>query len=132
MKEKVLNVWHDPIIRRPLFLISAILFVIHQVLEKLFEIHIIWADNYLDMLVLMPILLTGYTIEKKYFNRSREKEVTNLEIVVLTIIVGFISEWLFPYLSPRFTIDAKDFLFLWFGSAAFYLERLVVNKSTVE
>lgn len=132
MNEICKEIWKNPIIRKPVFVTCIILFVAHQIVGKLFNIQIEWADNYLDMLVLMPILLTLYSMEKKYFNRSDEKVVTELEIVILTLNVGLISEKLFPYLSSRFTCDAKDFLFLSFGSLAFYTERLSYTKIDVK
>lgn len=132
MHEICKEIWKSPLIRRPVFLTCMILFVAHQIVEKLINIQFEWADNYLDMLVLMPILLTLYSLEKRYFDRSNEKIVTELEIFILTLIVGLITELLFPYLSSRFTYDAKDFLFLSFGSVAFYTERLSYNKINVK
>lgn len=131
MKKILHDIWNDPILCRPLFLICVFFFLAHQIAEKWMDIHLKWADNYLDMLVLMPILLTLYTVEKMHF-RHIHVSVSRSEIIFLTLIVGFISEFVFPYFSYRFTYDLFDLIFLWIGSLAFYLDRYFLIKLSVK
>ena len=48
----------------PLFLGAAALFIAHQLSQKVWGLSLPWADSYLDPLLCMPLLLTGYTAEQ--------------------------------------------------------------------
>ena len=109
-------------LKSPLFIISSLLFLLHQVVQHLFKLSLPLADHYLDNLLAMPIILSLLLAERRYlFRRGIAYQLSLLEIVLATLYVGVISEWLFPLLSDRFTFDPLDFLFFLAGAGIFYL-----------
>lgn len=109
------------VLRRPLFLICAGLFALHQALQWFFKIHLPFADAYLDNILAMPIVLTLWLAEKQLlFKKERTYELSLAEIVTATIYILLITEWLFPLLSSRFTADGWDILFTALGSLLYY------------
>lgn len=122
------SAYHSPLkaidfslLLHPLFIISVTLFCIHQVLEKLLGIHIIYLDNYLDPMLCMPIILTLLTLQKQYIFQDRKSRLSLFTIICSTAIVIIISEWLFPILSFRFTADPLDALFFIVGAILFII-----------
>ena len=112
-------------LKSPLFIISTILFVVHQLTQYFFKIRIWFADAYLDNLVAMPIILTLLHAERRYlFRRGASYRLSTLEIILATIYIAVISEVLFPLLSSRFTFDWVDFVFFFTGAALFMLTEI--------
>lgn len=112
----------------PLFIISSLLFVAHQLLQQVFTIHIPLADAYLDNLLAMPILLPLLALEQAYlFKHKTDRQSTLLTTIVATIYISVVSEWLFPALSSRFTFDAYDFVFF-FAGAALHLVAVTMRR----
>ena len=71
------------VLRRPLFIVSIILFSLHQLLQWGLKINIPIADAYLDNLLLMPIVLTFWLAEKRIlFNKPKTYELSISEIVI--------------------------------------------------
>lgn len=100
---------------------------IHQVLQKILHIEIRLIDSFLDPFLGMPLLLYGYLLEKKYlWKRDTKNGLSILEIGIATIIVSFISEYVFPKLSNGFTADIYDTFFFAAGSVFFYF---TMNKT---
>jgi len=126
-KRYLFKVLQDPIVKNPVFLVSLLLFVLHQITQKVLHIQISWADHYLDMFVLMPIVLTLYTLERRYLFLQKAYTITLLEALAATLLVGIISEILFPRWSSRFTRDPLDFIYLVLGAAIYYTSLKVQN-----
>lgn len=110
------------ILKSPVFVISCILFGLHQALQKLFHISVPYLDLYLDNLLAMPIILTLLLFERRMlFKRGSHYRLPVLDVVVATIYIVFIAEVIFPLLSERFVTDWWDVLFYALGSMLFLL-----------
>lgn len=105
--------------RTSLFVLSAVLFTAHQLTQKVWEISIPWADSYLDPLLCMPILLTGFTIEQRWL--TKRPSLQPIEILAATGFLSFLFEWGFPRWSTGFTQDPWDVAAYFCGAALFYL-----------
>jgi len=67
-------------------------------MEKIFACHLSFADNYLDPLLAMPILLGTVLAQKRYFLRLGENHSLSLfEITVLAIFFAAIFEFGLPH-----------------------------------
>jgi hypothetical protein len=107
--------------KSPLFIVCAFLFLLHQGLQHLLKFSVPLADAYLDNLVAMPLILTLLQAERRHlFKKGPQYKLPLLEIILATIYVSAISEFLFPVLTTRFTYDALDFVFFFLGAALFY------------
>jgi hypothetical protein len=121
-------------LKSPLFITSCILFIVHQLLQHVFKINIPLADEYLDNLLAMPIILPLLLVERRYlFKRGSTYRLPLLESILATIYVSLISELLFPLLSSRFTFDWLDFVFFFAGAGVYlvveaYREKKKDNK----
>lgn len=105
----------------PVFVVCCITFVIHQLTEKHFRIAVPAADNYLDNFLATPILLTLLMVERRIlFGRGHLYTLASGEVVLATLIISVVGEWLFPLLSSNFTFDWLDFLFYTLGSCLFW------------
>lgn len=120
-------------LKSPLFIISCILFVGHQLLQHVFKINIPLADAYLDNFLAMPIILPLLLAERRYlFKRGGTYHLPLLEVILATIYISLISELLFPLLSSRFTFDWLDFAFFIAGAALYVLvERKLEHKTAI-
>ncbi|MCB9296782.1 MAG: hypothetical protein H6559_27240 [Lewinellaceae bacterium] len=97
---------------------SLLLFLAHQFTQKVLGLSIPWADNYLDTLLCMPILLGGYRLEQRWLlGRQR---LSFLEVVAITAVLAFVFEYLFPRFSSGFTADWWDVAAYFAGSLGFY------------
>lgn len=118
------------VLRRPLFLISVTLFAIHQVLQGLLKIKIPFADAYVDNILLMPIVLTLWLAEKRVlFKKEKGHALSPTEIIMVTLYMLLITEWIFPLLTTRFTTDAWDVVFTAAGSLFYYLSAQSYTKA---
>lgn len=115
------------VLRSPVFIICCIIFIIHQVMQKMLDLSFAPFDRYLDNLLAMPIILTLLLAERRWlFKRGNQYTLSLLEIAMATLFILMISEIIFPALSSRFTADWKDVIFYIAGSLIFYL---VINKA---
>ena len=117
------------VLRRPLFIVSIILFSLHQLLQWGLKINIPIADAYLDNLLLMPIVLTLWLAEKQIlFKKPKTYELSISEIVIATVYMLLLTEWLFPLWTARFTTDFWDVLFTAIGSLLYYFATRSIYK----
>jgi hypothetical protein len=91
----------------PLFYSSALLFVAHQLCQKVAHWPLPWADAYLDNLLCMPLLLHGLRLERALL-WGRSAPLSGAEITIATILVAAVSEAVFPHWSAQFTPDVFD------------------------
>jgi len=103
------------------FLLAFFAFLLHQIVEKILDVHFSFLDSYLDPFLCIPIMLTFLLFERRVFFRQGNTFVlSSLEIIVATIVMICISELLFPYLSSQFTADWHDAIGMFCGSVYFY------------
>lgn len=114
------------ILYSPVFIFCCVLFVVHQIAQQMFRISIPLVDNHLDNLLAPPILLTLLVAERRIiFKRGADYALDKTEVIMATLFLVVISEWLFPVLSDDFTSDWMDVLFYVMGSVLFYY---TINK----
>lgn len=112
-------------LRSPLFIFCVLLFVLHQLLQKVLQLNISWVDSYIDNILAMPIILSLWQVEKiLLFRKGAAYKLSLLEIGVATIYFSLITEILFPLFSEDFKGDRMDVVAYLIGSTVFY----VVNK----
>lgn len=110
--KKICNAW---------FTGMLLLVLLHQSLEKLLEIRIPVVDNYLDPLLLMPILLHLMLWERRIvFKKDLQYVFSLLEVTILFIVVSFVAEYLFPRWNAGFTADWRDVVCYACGTLIFY------------
>lgn len=106
----------------PLFIVSCVLFVVHQVIQKVFDIHHPLIDSYLDNLVAMPIILTLLLVERIwFFKKGVTYRLPLADILLATLYVSIISEFVFPIFSKHFTFDWVDFICFFTGAGLYIL-----------
>lgn len=100
----------------PFFLCCAALFVLHQIGQKALGWSVPLADNYLDTLLCMPLLLTGFRAEQRWlWGRG---DLSLWETLGITALLSFVFEWVFPRISAGFTAD-------WIDVAAYFAGALL-------
>jgi hypothetical protein len=98
--------------------ICGLLFIIHQLTQKLFLWSLPLLDSYLDPLLCVPLLLFGLDRERHHLWKSAP--LSALNIFILTAFFALLFEGLFPYLSDGFTQDWVD-IFFYFTGAGLYI-----------
>lgn len=108
-------------LNHPVFLVCAILFIAHQILQKIGHIPLPWLDNHLDCLLCMPLLLTVWLLERRHLVfKNPAHRLSFSEIGLATLLLALLFEWGFPALSPRFTSDWRDVVAYAAGSLIFW------------
>lgn len=108
------------------FIACCGLFLAHQVTQRVFNIPIAFADNYLDNILATPILITLLLVERRILFRYGSDYTFNIqEVTLATVVIALVGEVLFPILSKEFTADWLDVFFYAVGSLFFYV---TVNK----
>ncbi|MGB3182908.1 MAG: hypothetical protein WBB45_16065 [Cyclobacteriaceae bacterium] len=88
------------------FLIPLVLFAVHQLLQRVLDISIPFADAYLDPFcagALAPYLLIT---ERKYL--FGDHNLLWLDLTILFVVLTLVSELVFPLFSDRFVTDWWD------------------------
>lgn len=98
--------------------IPFILFVLHQSIQYGLGWNVSILDNYLDPLLVMPILLGLISLERRYF--FEQAQLSGFEITVITIVLALLFEEVFPLLKSDFIRDWWDYLMYGLGSLYFY------------
>lgn len=109
MKLLLRNRWFWPLL---------LLFSLHQILEKGLDIRVGWVDNYLDDLLCMPILLSGWLAEQ--YDLFGKKRLQSREIAALWLLVSVLFEGILPGISLEYTADIWDVVCYAIGSWFFY------------
>ena len=105
---------------KPFFFCFSILFLLHQFTQKIANVSIPFADNYLDNLLAMPILLSCLLAERRWFLKQETYVFSLLEVSTMVLVMSFIFEGLFPYWSKDFTRDYWDVVAYIMGGLFFY------------
>lgn len=112
-----------------LFIVSALLFSAHQVLQRLFDVNIPFIDNYLDPIVLMPLLLYAVLWERRILLKNKSIVLTYTEVFGYFLLVVLVGEVFFPILSDNFTADYWDVLAYGVGTLAYTFVSKASNTS---
>ncbi|MGB3466215.1 MAG: hypothetical protein WBA74_13135 [Cyclobacteriaceae bacterium] len=100
------------------FLIPLILFLGHQLTQRVLEIPIPFADNYLDPFCMSALALHAISVERNWLFGSR---IDLMDMIIATLFLSVVSELLFPWLAPRFVADWYDVPAIFLGSLWFML-----------
>jgi membrane protein YdbS with pleckstrin-like domain len=85
------------VLRSPVFIICLVLFIIHQVLQKVYGQHYPLIDNYLDNLLAMPVILTLFLAERiVLFKKEKNYRLPPADIIIATGYIILITEIIFP------------------------------------
>ena len=103
----------------PLPLVAAILFILHQISQKVWGLSIPLADHYLDNLLCMPLLLPGYAAEQRWL-WGRNK-LRFYEVILVTAVLSGVFEWVFPLISSGFTADNWDIVAYFTGTLIYFV-----------
>lgn len=101
------------------FWIPLLLFSLHQIAQKGFQIHTPFADQYLDPFCLGVIALHAFAWEQNYF--FERKQLGIVEVGLIVLFLSLVTEILFPFLSDQFTADFLDSLAISLGAVWFVL-----------
>jgi hypothetical protein len=99
-----------------------LLFGLHYCLQIWLKIPLPWADNYLDPILMMPLVLTLYAYEKPLLQKP-DIGLTFNEIVAITVVVSFMAEYVFPKINSACVGDVCDVLGYCLGSALYILKE---------
>jgi hypothetical protein len=111
------------------FLIPCILFLSHQITQKLIQYPLPFFDNYLDSFCLGALVIPLFQLERKYIYKS--SKISRLEMVLVISYVILISELFLPYFFPNFVSDIWDALGISTGFVWFLICGQNINPSTV-
>lgn len=103
--------------------ISAVLFLIHQYLQMRVQLNIAFLDNYLDPIVLMPLILYAVLWERRILLHNRNIVLSYTDILGYFLLMVLLGEVLFPLISEKFTADYWDILAYAFGTLAYVIAR---------
>jgi hypothetical protein len=105
----------------PLFIVSSVIFLMHQAAQKIMGWQLPFFSSYLDNFLAMPIILTLWQAERQFLFLKNPLFYLQLpEILIATVYVSFISEVVFTYFTERFTQDWRDVIFFMAGAVIFY------------
>ncbi|MBK6263695.1 magnesium citrate secondary transporter [Marivirga sp. S37H4] len=115
--------------KHPLFWVSLILFLINQILERIYGVYIPFIHAYLDDLLCMPIVLGIATQILQWIHPAGNfYYLSKSHIAIAIVIFSVIFEGVLPITDPaNFTSDFLDIGFYIVGALIFY--RLIARKS---
>ncbi|MBS3739264.1 hypothetical protein [Mesohalobacter halotolerans] len=102
---------------------SGILFLIHQYIQMQTQFNIAILDNYLDPLVLMPLILYALVWERRILLQNKNIDLPHSHILGYFILIVLIGEFIFPLISENFTTDFWDILAYACGTLTYVLMR---------
>lgn len=113
------------ILQNPAWLCCFILFITHQVFQKILGWNLPIIDSFLDPLLCLPIFMGIMLIERRFFLKRRKNNnvytFSNLEVIIIATTLSIIFEEGFPRWSDQFTKDYFDYIFYFVGALFFYL-----------
>ena len=111
-------------VRFPLFFwLVLILFLLHQIIQKLLELHLLWIDDYFDPFACAMLALFVAQRHFSILQRDSAFQLAVWQVLVTVTVLAIISEELFPVLSVRFTKDYWDYLAFAVGGFLFYISQ---------
>lgn len=108
------------VLKNPVFLLSLILVLAHQLSQKVLHFSFPILDSFLDPLLCPPILLGLILMERRrLLNLEENHTFSNIEIFIMTGTMALIFELGFPYFSSKFTADIWDVVMYFIGAVIF-------------
>ncbi len=101
------------------FLLPAILFLVHQIIQKGFQINLPILDAYLDPFCLGALAVPIMQYERKLFFNQAHFQL--IEVIISAIVLIAFSEGLLPLLSNNFIADPWDVVFILIGIGWFLI-----------
>lgn len=112
------------IFQYPAWLFCALLFIAHQVFQKILGWNFDILDSYLDPLLCLPIFMGMMLAERRFFlkkiNYNKVYTFSFLETIVIAIVLSIVFEEGFSRWSDQFTKDYFDYIFYFVGALFFY------------
>lgn len=104
------------------FRVALTVVLLHQMLQKGFQIRLPPLDAYLDPLLAMPIILHIVLLEKRFvFRKEKAFQLSGFEITLYTVLIAILAEGVFPFLRPNaFVADPMDAILYAAGAMWFY------------
>lgn len=118
MENGKLSITPKQILTTPVFLISTVLLITHQVLQKLLLINLPLIDAYLDDFLAMPFILSLFLAEQLFWKR-RTTNLTLFEIGLFTTVFAIFFEEIIPSYNTNYTKDSLDYVMYVLGSLFF-------------
>src|SRR4051794_32303200 len=104
---------------QPLFVISFLLFISNQIIERI-GIVIPWVHSYLDDLLCMPVTLTVALFMQQKFTNSPSYIFSKYKIIAVCIFYAVYFEVWLPTIYCRYTSDVLDVIAYATGGLVFY------------
>ena len=106
----------------PAYATAAVLFLGHQLSQKLLGVRLPLADAYLDPLLSIPLLLGLAWAEQRWLGwRAGDEPFTAVEVAAMTLALAVLFEEGFPRIDPaRQTRDPWDYLAYAAGGLAYW------------
>ena len=104
----------------PWLMAAGLLFMGHQLTQKVLGLYLPLADSYLDPFLCAPLLLSGLLAERQWlFGKGAAYRLSLPELALASLLLVLISEWLFPKISAHFTADPLDMVSILAGTLFF-------------
>jgi hypothetical protein len=101
--------------------ISLIIFLIHQILQKVGWIQIPLVDHWLDPLLFPLVVMPLFRWERQYGTGLLGYRLSVFETLGMVLALMLASEVILPWLSPRFIFDPVDLLCIAIGGVLYYI-----------
>lgn len=114
------------VLTNPAWYLCLCFFLIHQIIEKIIQYPVPWADNYLDCLLCMPVLLGGILAERRWlFKSGASYTFSLLDTIIMVVFFSILFEEGYPRWFSWFTKDYWDYGSYTVGGIFFYF---FINK----
>jgi hypothetical protein len=109
-------------LKSPIVWVSITLFIINQLLERVWSINIPYVHAYLDDLLCLPIILGLSTQIIQWIHPARNYYyLSKTHLIIAVIFFSVVFELIYPLAYPEnFTADAVDVIFYAIGGLLFY------------
>lgn len=106
---------------RKLWYTAIFLFLLHQLMQKILQIPIPIADQYLDPFLSIPILLGAFTFGNQSLGiKIPNQQLKAWEVGIITLAFAILFEEGFPAWSADFHKDLLDYPMYFSGAIVFY------------
>lgn len=96
----------------------------NHLLLRIFKIRVKFLDNYMDDLVLLPIILgIALIVNRKFISKNNDAKFNNVLIIFAWVYFCVMFELILPNFSKSFTADWIDCVA--YGIGAFYFKKLI-------
>lgn len=114
-----------------LVIISCLLFGLHQYFQMIAKISMPLFDNYLDPVLMMPILLYLLGWERKLLFRNVSMQLPENHIFGYFILAVIFGELILPFFNNKFTADYWDILSYALGSLSYVVTQRISSTDSL-